>query len=127
MLCRILTELNLLGTAVGVTVLAAGAGNDVVGWILLALCVALVNNGSGLAALYVLLAAIGYIIALIYLVRPVFIWVLRRQGALQNGPSQGMVCLTLLLCLASSWFTAIIGIHAIFGGQQHISKFWKHS
>lgn len=116
-MCRILTELNLLGTAVGVTVLAAGVGNDVVGWILLALCVALVNNGSGLAALYVLLAAIGYILFLIYAVRPVFMWILRRQGALTNGPSQGMVCLTLLLVLASSWFTAIIGIHAIFGGE----------
>ena len=96
--------------------LAAGVGNDVVGWILLALCVALVNNGSGLAALYVLLAAVGYVLALVYAVRPVFIWILRRHGAIQNGPSQGMVCLTLLLVLASSWFTAIIGIHAIFGG-----------
>jgi Kef-type K+ transport system membrane component KefB len=36
-LCRILTELKLLDTNVGVTVLSAGVGNDVVGWILLAL------------------------------------------------------------------------------------------
>lgn len=117
MLCRILTELKLLGSDVGVTVLAAGVGNDVVGWILLALCVALVNNNSGLAALYVLLTSIGYILFLVYLIRPAFIWVLRRQGAIQNGPSQGMITLTLLLVLASSWFTAIIGIHAIFGGK----------
>jgi Kef-type K+ transport system membrane component KefB len=112
-----LTELKLLGSDVGVTVLAAGVGNDVVGWILLALCVALVNNNSGLAALYVLLTSIGYILFLVYAIRPAFIWVLRRQGAIQNGPSQGMITLTLLLVLASSWFTAIIGIHAIFGGK----------
>lgn len=31
-LCRILTELKLLGSHVGVTTLAAGVGNDVVGW-----------------------------------------------------------------------------------------------
>jgi Kef-type K+ transport system membrane component KefB len=36
-LCRILTELKLLDTNVGITVLSAGVGNDVVGWILLAL------------------------------------------------------------------------------------------
>lgn len=36
-LCRILTELKLLNTNVGVIVLSAGVGNDVVGWILLAL------------------------------------------------------------------------------------------
>jgi len=114
-----LTELKLLGSDVGVTVLAAGVGNDVVGWILLALCVALVNNNSGLTALYVLLVSVGYILFLCYAVRPAFVWILRRQGALKNGPSQGMVTLTLLLVLASSWFTAIIGIHAIFGGKSN--------
>jgi Kef-type K+ transport system membrane component KefB len=36
-LCRILTELKLLSTNVGVIVLSAGVGNDIVGWILLAL------------------------------------------------------------------------------------------
>lgn len=57
-LCRILTELKLLRTPVGIIVLSAGVGNDVVGWILLALCVALVNAGSGLTALYVLLTCL---------------------------------------------------------------------
>jgi Kef-type K+ transport system membrane component KefB len=114
-LCRILTELKLLGTPVGVTVLAAGVGNDVTGWILLALCVALVNNGSGIVALYVLLVCLGWILLLVYAIRPAFIWILRRNGSLQNGPSQGMVALTLLLTLTSAWFTGIIGVHPIFG------------
>lgn len=96
--------------------LSAGVGNDVVGWILLALTVALVNAGTGLTALYVLLCAIGWTLALIYLVRPALLWVLRRNGSLENGPSQAMVALTLLLVLASAFFTDIIGVHAIFGG-----------
>jgi Kef-type K+ transport system membrane component KefB len=116
-LCRILTELKLLGTPVGVTVLAAGVGNDVTGWILLALCVALVNNGSGITALYVLLVCIGWILFLVYAVRPPFMWLLRRTGSIQNGPTQGMVALTMLLVLTSAWFTGIIGIHPIFGGM----------
>ncbi|KAK8097993.1 uncharacterized protein PG998_013479 [Apiospora kogelbergensis] len=115
-LCRILSELSLLRTPVGVTVLAAGVGNDVVGWILLALCVALVNSGSGLAALYVLLVAIGWVLVLVYAVRPVFHWILRRTGSIQDGPTQGMVGMTILLVLASAWFTGIIGVHPIFGG-----------
>lgn len=114
-LCRILTELKLLHTAVGVTVLAAGVGNDIVGWILLALCVALVNNGSGLTALWVLLCCIGWILLLVFAVKPVFWNLLRRSGSLQNGPTQGMVALTILLVLTSAWFTSIIGVHAIFG------------
>lgn len=114
-LCRILTELNLLQTQVGVVVLSAGVGNDIVGWILLALCVALVNSGSGITALYIFLVAIGYILLLVFAVRPVFLWILRRTKSLQNGPSQSIVGLTILMVFASAFFTQIIGIHAIFG------------
>lgn len=114
-LCRILSELNLLGSTVGVTVLAAGIGNDVTGWILLALCVALVNNASGLAALWALLCTVGWALFLVYAVRPAFVWCLRKTGSLQNGPTQGMVALTMLITLISAWFTGIIGVHPIFG------------
>jgi Kef-type K+ transport system membrane component KefB len=118
-LCRILTELKLLSTPVGVTVLAAGVGNDVVGWILLALCVALVNNGSGITALYVLLTCIAWTLFLVFAIRPSFLWILRRNGSIQNGPSQSMVALTVLLMLTSAWFTGIIGVHPIFGGEYY--------
>lgn len=104
-LCRILTELNLLHSDVGVTVLAAGIGNDVTGWILLALCVALVNNANGLQALYALLATVAWSLFLCFAVRPAFIWCLRKTGSLQKGPTQGMVALTLGIALVSSWFT----------------------
>ena len=115
-LCRILTELKLLQTPVGIITLSAGVGNDIVGWILLALCVALVNSGSGITALYVLLTALGYILFLTYAIRPVFLMILRRTGSLENGPTQSVVALTLLLALTSAFFTGVIGIHPIFGG-----------
>lgn len=114
-LCRILTELKLLHTPVGIIVLSAGVGNDVVGWILLALCVALVNASSGITALWVLLTCIGYALFLIFLVRPGFLWVLRRTHSIQNGPSQSVVALTLFIALVSAFFTGIIGVHPIFG------------
>ncbi|KAF6784608.1 sodium/hydrogen exchanger family protein, partial [Colletotrichum sojae] len=115
-LCRILTELKLLDTTVGVIVLSAGVANDVVGWILLALCVALANAGTGLSALWILLACVGYMLFLFYLVRPAMAWLLRRTGNIENGPSQSMIALILLIALASAFFTGIIGVHAIFGG-----------
>ncbi|KAF2007288.1 K(+)/H(+) antiporter-like protein 1 [Amniculicola lignicola CBS 123094] len=114
-LCRILSELKLLSTPVGVIVLSAGVGNDVVGWVLLALCVALVNAGTGLTALWVLLTCVGFTLVLVFAVRPLFLYGLRRTRALQDGPSQGTIAITLLLCLASAFFTGIIGVHAIFG------------
>ncbi|KAJ5213952.1 hypothetical protein N7449_001121 [Penicillium cf. viridicatum] len=115
-LCRILTELKLLSTRVGVIVLSAGVGNDVVGWILLALCVALVNAGSGITALWVLLVCVAYMLFLTFAFRPLFLRFLEKTGSLQKGPSQSVVALTLLIALASAFFTQVIGVHAIFGG-----------
>ncbi|OQV08966.1 hypothetical protein CLAIMM_13161 [Cladophialophora immunda] len=114
-LCRILTELKLLSTPVGIITLAAGVGNDVVGWVLLALCVALVNSGSGITALYVILTVVAFCLFLTFAVRPGFMWVLRRTHSLQDGPTQGVMVLTVLMCLGSAFFTGAIGIHPIFG------------
>jgi len=114
-LCRILTSLKLLNTTVGVIVLTSGIANDVVGWVLLALCVTLVNAGAGITALYIFLVSVGYALFLAYAVRPAFLWVLRRTGSIDNGPSQSVVALTIFMVLASAFFTNIIGVHSIFG------------
>ncbi|KAF4121389.1 Kef-type K+ transport system, membrane component KefB [Geosmithia morbida] len=115
-LCRILTELNLLGTTAGIVTLSAGVANDVIGWILLALCVTLANSGDGLSALWILLTCFGYLLFLIYAVKPVLYWLLDRTGNLKNGPSQVIISLILLIAIASAFFTGILGVHPIFGG-----------
>ncbi|PPQ74847.1 hypothetical protein CVT24_002905 [Panaeolus cyanescens] len=116
-LCRIITELKLLETDVGLVTLAAGICDDVVGWILLALTVALVNASNSLTALYVLLATVGYTIFLLFPCRWGYRWLARRTGSLEKGtPSTFMMTLTLFVALASAFFTDIIGVHAIFGG-----------
>lgn len=115
-LCRILTECKLLETQVGVVVLSAGIGNDVVGWILLALVVALVNASNGLTALYVLLASVGYTVFLLYPCKWAFRWLAVRTGSLEQGtPTPFMMTVTLLTVFVSAFFTDIIGVHAIFG------------
>jgi Kef-type K+ transport system membrane component KefB len=115
-LARILTELKLLQTSVGVIVLSAGVGNDVTGWVLLALTVALVNASNGITVLYVILCSIGIILALTFVVRPLFIYFAKRNGGLQRGPSEMMMAVIILLVLVSAFYTDIIGVHAIFGG-----------
>lgn len=115
-LARILTELKLLQTAVGVIVLSAGVGNDVTGWVLLALTVALVNASNGITVLYVILCSIGIILVLTFAVRPLFIYFAKKNGGLQRGPSEMMMAVIILLVLLSAFYTDIIGVHAIFGG-----------
>jgi Kef-type K+ transport system membrane component KefB len=109
-LCRILTETKLLDTTVGVIVLAAGVGNDVIGWVLLALTVALVNASSGLTALYILLAAVGGTLFLMYPVRWGFVWLAHRTGSIERGqPTPLMVTATILLVFSAAFFTDVIG------------------
>ncbi|KAF9025664.1 hypothetical protein BDZ89DRAFT_1135326 [Hymenopellis radicata] len=116
-LCRILTELKLLDTTVGVVALSAGIANNVVGWVLLALTVALVNASTGLVALYVLLTSVGYVIILLFPVKWGYLWLCRRTGSLEQGsPTALMMTVTLLIVFISAFFTDIIGVHAIFGG-----------
>ncbi|MCO5598548.1 hypothetical protein L7F22_052645 [Adiantum nelumboides] len=114
-LARIVLDMKLMKTKVGVVVLAAGVGNDVVGWILLALAIALVNASSGLAALYIFLVVVAWTLLLFFLVRPCFIWLARRDGSLSRGPTHLMMTLTILLVFTSSFLTDCIGVHAIFG------------
>lgn len=114
-LCRILTELQLLDTTVGIVVLSAGVGNDIVGWTLLALSVALVNAGSGLMALWILLTCVGWTLLLLFVVKPILLWLARRTGSIQNGPTMFFMTVTILLLFGSAFMTDIIGVHAIFG------------
>ncbi|KAH9841680.1 Sodium/hydrogen exchanger family-domain-containing protein [Rhodofomes roseus] len=114
-LCRILTELKLLDTHVGVTVLSAGVIDDIVGWTLLALSVALVNAGSGLTCLWILLITVAWGIVLFVAVKPAVYWLARRTGSIENGPTMFFMTVIILLMFGSAFFTDVIGVQAIFG------------
>jgi len=67
-----------------------------VGWTLLALSIALVNAGSGLMALYVLLTCVGWTIFLLFPVKYALRWLAKQTGSskfflspmpLENFPS----------------------------------------
>lgn len=70
------------------------------GWILLALAVALVNASSGIIVLYVLLCAVGWILVLWFIVRPLLIWWCRATGVgKEKPPSELLVCAVMFLVL----------------------------
>ena len=109
-LCRILTELKILDTTVGIVVLSAGVGNDIVGWTLLALSVALVNAGSGLMALWILLVCVGWTLFMLFIVKRILYWLARRTGSMRDGPTMFFMTVTMLLVFGSAFFTDIIGV-----------------
>ena len=110
-LCRILTDLKLLQNKVGLVVLSAGVGNDVIGWILLALTVALVNATTGLSALYVLLSALAWVLFMIFPVKYAFRWLAKKSGSLETGqPSAVLMSIIFLTVFTSAFYTDIIGM-----------------
>lgn len=119
-LCRILTEIRLLDTNVGIVVLSAGVGNDVIGWTLLALSVALVNSGSGLIALWILLVCIAFTILLFLPVKFALRWLAHKTSSTENGPTVFYTAVVLLLVLACAFFTDSIGVNAIFGAPDNV-------
>lgn len=115
-LCRMLTELSLFDTKIGIVVITAGVGNDVVGWVLLALTVSLTNAKSNLTALWILFTCVGYTAFCWYPVRLGYRWIAVRTGSLEIGePSSLMITLAITMVLVNAFFTDIIGLHAIFG------------
>ena len=119
-LIRILAELNLLETPVGSAALSASLVSNIIGGIVLAIPVALVNAtpspSRGSTAVFILLACAAYILFLLFPGRWAYAWLARRSGSLEQGsPTPGMMTLTLVLVMASAFYTDTINTHLIFG------------
>jgi Kef-type K+ transport system membrane component KefB len=114
---RIMLELNLTRTKVGVVAISSAAVNDVVGWLLLALITALTvsNFDPAQLALKVLLVGVFALVSAM-VVRPLLKRLVRR-----SRPRDGKLSLNLIGCMLGVIFlgamtTSQIGIFAIFGG-----------
>ncbi|KAF6154617.1 hypothetical protein GIB67_013225 [Kingdonia uniflora] len=115
-LTRILAELKLLNTEIGKIAMSAAMMNDICAWILLALVVALVesNSSTTLASFYVIFSSIGFVLMLIFVVRPGIEWFIHR---IPNGESFSdyHICLILTGVFVCEFITDAIGTHLIFG------------
>lgn len=114
-LARILSEIGLLKDRVRIIVIAAGVGNDLMSWILLALAITLSNSSHAINTLYIILLTISWVLILVFLVYPSLNRYLKYSGGIENGPSQSDMALIFLLVFVSSFYTDIIGVHSIFG------------
>ncbi|KAK9455930.1 putative K+/H+ antiporter [Dipodascopsis uninucleata] len=116
-LARILRELRV-GTSgedrVFTVVLAAGIFNDLLGWILLALSVTLVNASKAINTLYILLVAAGWFLLILYPVR-IILCKLIPEREIRSGPTTVTISIIISIVFVSAFFTDIIGVHPIFG------------
>jgi Kef-type K+ transport system membrane component KefB len=111
-LARILTDLRMQGTTLGVFALGCAAIGDVTAWCLLAFVVA-ANRADVGQAIPVLFLTAGFITFMLYVVWPVAASLLKRFGDISLTPEVLAVVFSALLVSAIT--TELIGIHAIFG------------
>jgi len=113
-LARIIHERGINKTPLGAFVITCAAFDDITAWCLLAAIIAVVKAGSFVSALFVIAAAIIYILLMFWVVRPF----LRRIADLQtsrNIITKSVIGIFFIVLFISSFMTELIGIHALFG------------
>ena len=113
MLARIIHFKGLAGTTMGTVAIGAGAIDDAMAWILLAVVLASFE-GHILNSLYSIGGAVGYVMVTLVLIRPLLARLaslLTRDGVLSDS---GLVVGLAFMSLGA-WFTDLIGLHAVFG------------
>jgi len=114
MLARIIHERGLSGTQLGALALSAGAVDDAVAWMVLAVVLASFGEGAPVA-----IKAIGGGVAFAVFMLTVGGRLLKRLGDMAErqgrvGPT--LLATVLVLFMLSAWAMDAVGIHAVFGG-----------
>jgi Kef-type K+ transport system membrane component KefB len=113
-LARIIKERGLTKTPLGVLAITCAAADDVTAWCLLAAVIAIVKAGSITSALFTIGLAVGYIIFMIYVIKP-WLQKISEKRIKEEKIDKTVIGISFFLLLLSAYFTEIIGIHALFG------------
>ena len=113
-LARIIQERGIHKTRLGTIVITCAAADDITGWSILAVVIAIAKAGSSVSALYTIALAIVYVLVMIKIVRP-FLKRIGDLNATNTNLSKTYVAIFIVTLIISSWATEVIGIHALFG------------
>jgi Kef-type K+ transport system membrane component KefB len=113
MLARIIHFKGLTGTTMGTVAIGAGAIDDAMAWVLLAVVLASFDGDVG-HSLYNIGGAAGYVCVTLLLIRPLLArverWLVKEEALTEGGLVVGLALMAL-----GAWFTDKIGLHAVFG------------
>lgn len=112
-LARIIRERSLRDKRIEAIAMTSAAINDVTGWVALAFVIAIIKAHSFSNSVYTLLATAGYMIAMVFIVRPLMNKLAKAKE--NNFVKQSTVAIIFIVMLLSSLCTELIGVHALFG------------
>jgi Kef-type K+ transport system membrane component KefB len=112
---RILMDLNLFKSRMGLLVVASAMVDDVVGWIIFSVILGMIgNNGHVLSLSNTIGLTITFVVVMLTLGRGLLNRLLPWVNKKLAWPG-GVLSISLALCFLGAAFTEYIGIHAIFG------------
>ncbi len=115
-IAKILMDLNLYRSNLGVTIVAAAVLNDLLGWLIFATIIGLagVSHGNGFSPAQILVCIIGFTLLMLTIVpwgiHHILSWIL-AYSRWKGGVLTFALCLALFAAALTEW----LGIHAIFG------------
>ncbi len=111
---RILMDLNLFKSGIGMLIIASAMLNDLVGWLIFTVILSMMGTGGHMTIWQTILLTLGFTILLLTLgkgtINRALPWINRRL----SWPG-GVLSIAIAFCLVGAAFTEYIGIHAIFG------------
>ena len=114
-LVRILQDRKLFHSKLGQIATLCAAIADVTAWCVLAFVVAIAGAANAKTALFSLILVGVYVVAIIFIVKPLLRRLLEQSLLQESEPTKGVLALVFGTVLLSALSTEIIGIHALFG------------
>ena len=114
-IARILMDLNIFKSKMGMLIIASAMIIDILGWLIFTVILSMMGTtGEQTSILYTIGMTLGFTLFMLTIGRgiidKILPWVNRRLA----WPG-GLLSLSMALCFIAAAFTASIGIHAIFG------------
>lgn len=113
-IARILMDLNILKSRMGMLVISSAMIDDIIGWVVFSVVLGTIGKQQHMAWWNILLLTTGFTVAMLTVGRGLINRVLPWINGKLAWPG-GLLSLSLALCFLCAAFTEYIGIHAIFG------------
>ncbi len=111
---RIMMDLKLFKTRIGMLVVASAMVDDIIGWMIFSIILGIIGKGGIVSIGNTLLLTVGFTVFMLTvgrgLLNRLLPWVNRKLA----WPG-GLLSLSLAFCFLAAAFTESIGIHAVFG------------
>ena len=113
-IARILMDLNILKSRMGMLVISSAMITDLVGWLIFSVVLGMIGKEQNMSIVNTLLLTVGFTVAMLTIGRGIMNRALPWVNKNFAWPG-GLLSLSLALCFLGAAFTEYIGIHAVFG------------